>query len=287
MEYFILFLIRNADSAILHIEQNAFVHRFISHFDKTFRSIFDGIGDIIGHNLRDAVLVQPYFAIRIRIVRYQTHVRTGDPLFHRSCHIIEIPGKVEILVFQFNGSGLYLGQVQDIVDQFQQQVGVDVDYLEIFVFLLLRNGVGQQARESDNRVERSADFVAHVGKKRRFQFIGLFGQGLRILQFFNHPFPFGHVVYADHDAIHRQVFPENRSGKYLYRVAVIEGELHLFHLVGLQRTAHHAIFARLAASVYASVAEFAFLVSLVREAGGTDGNILPLHFVIRGDVGQS
>ena len=42
--------------------------------------------------------------------------------------------------------------------------------------------VCQQLRESDDGVQRGADFVAHVGQERRLEFVGLLGALLRFAQ---------------------------------------------------------------------------------------------------------
>ena len=54
----------------------------------------------------------------------------------------------------------------DVIDELEQQFVVGVDDLVVFFPLFLCLGLGEERGESDDGVQRCADFVTHVGQKR-------------------------------------------------------------------------------------------------------------------------
>ena len=86
---------------------------------------------------------------------------------------------------QLQFAGLDHGEIEDLVDQVQQ-VPPRLENLA-GAFLLserLRRGVGfHQLCESEDRIERRAQLMAHVGKEIRFRPVGLFRNGPGVVQF--------------------------------------------------------------------------------------------------------
>ena len=282
-----LFIFRDSDAAVFHVEPDAFVFRFVPHLDKSFPGVFDRVGHVVGHDLGDTVLVQPDFTAGVGVACYQPYAGIGHALFHRGHHVVEIFRQVEVLVLQFDRSRFDFRQIQNIVDQFQQQFVVDMDDFDVFLLLLLFGRFHQQAGESDDGVQRRTDLVAHVGQKSRFQFVGLLSERFGLFQFFDHPFAFGHVVYADYDSVDRPVASEYGSCEYFDRMSVVEREFGLFHLTRAHRKLHDAVFAGRRAAAGALVADRAFPVGFVRQTGRTHRDIFPLDDVIRRDVRQA
>ena len=99
MENFILFLLRYADTCVFYIQTDSCIHYFIPHFYRSFRSIFNGICDIISHHLCHTVSVKFHQTHIIRINRHQPDFRINHPLLHRRCHAIKIFGQIKIFIF--------------------------------------------------------------------------------------------------------------------------------------------------------------------------------------------
>ena len=78
------------------------------------------------------------------------------------------------LSIERHAAGLNLGQVQDVVDQRQQVPAAGIDVVQI-VGLFRRDrpdqAVADQLAETDDSVERRAQFVAHVGQELALQAI--------------------------------------------------------------------------------------------------------------------
>ena len=94
--------------------------------------------------------------------------------------------QVEVRVGELHRPGFYLGEVEDVVHQLQQQVAVVLDDVDILRALVLGLGIDQQFAEAYNGTERRAYLVAHVGEEGRFQTVGLFGLLLGGPQLFLH-----------------------------------------------------------------------------------------------------
>ena len=56
------------------------------------------------------------------------------------------------------------------------------DQLGVLRLFRIQRGLQQQAGEADDRVERGADLVAHVGQERRLRPAGLFRRGPRLFE---------------------------------------------------------------------------------------------------------
>ena len=86
---------------------------------------------------------------------------------------------------EFERPGFDLRNVEDIVYQLQQQLGIDVDDIDELLFLLLGFHLADELGKTHDGIERRADLVAHVGQEGRFETVGLLGADTRLddLQF--------------------------------------------------------------------------------------------------------
>ena len=136
------------------------------------------VADQIDNHLLELVRVGLDRAVHVGSLRHQLDVLVAyltiellDGLAHQRadvhCHDLEL-----------YATGLDLGQVQDLVDQGQQVAPVHHDPVEeahlllIEVLLLV---LEDDVREADDRIERGAQLVAHVGEKLTFGLVGNFG----------------------------------------------------------------------------------------------------------------
>ncbi len=82
--------------------------------------------------------------------------------------------------FEFNGPGFefarfHFGQIQQIVDEFEQILRGFADVIDLLLLFSGERSIGavaQQASERKNRIERRAELVAHVGEELRLQLVG-------------------------------------------------------------------------------------------------------------------
>ncbi len=93
--------------------------------------------------------------------------------------------EVEVRFAQFEPAGLDLGEVEDVVDEFQQMMAGGVDDLRIFYMLA---DIGAECAGEDHLgkaehgVQRRAQLVAHVGEELRFRTAGRFGPEKRVVR---------------------------------------------------------------------------------------------------------
>ncbi|EEF25978.1 conserved hypothetical protein, partial [Ricinus communis] len=148
------------------------------------------------------------------------HGAHADHVHHLLQHVVQ----VDHLRLQHGAAGLDLRQFEDVINQRQQMLAGAVDDGQ--VALLLRQhvlGVGHQAREADDGIERRAQLVAHVGQEgalgtvgrlrlahRHRQRVGAFGHQVLQVVAVAAQFMLGHaavgdvVVHAHH--AHRMAF---------------------------------------------------------------------------------
>ena len=89
----------------------------------------------------------------------------------------------EVHTLQFQLARLDLGEVEDVVEQPQQNVGRLIDGRQIVALVRPQFGARQQLRHADDAIHRCADFVAHVGQERTLGLVGGFGSLLGSMQF--------------------------------------------------------------------------------------------------------
>ena len=97
----------------------------------------------------------------------------------------------DIRVIQLQRSRLNLRQIKDITDELQQQSIIVLDDADIFLLFLFFFGRCQYPRETDNSIQWSTDFMAHIGQEGRLQAIGFFGKVFGCSKFLLHLLPVG------------------------------------------------------------------------------------------------
>ncbi len=91
-------------------------------------------------------------------------------------------------------AGFDFGKIEDIVDKGQQVFGSEFDRFDVLPLFGVQRSCFQQARHADDRVERRADFMAHVGQEDAFK-AAAFGQ-VCVLAFDFGALPFDFPVLA-------------------------------------------------------------------------------------------
>ncbi len=69
----------------------------------------------------------------------------------------------------FQPAGFDLGEIQNIVQQFEQRMRRKPRHLQVFALLRGQVGGQRQVRHADDAVHRRADFMAHVGQEFALQ----------------------------------------------------------------------------------------------------------------------
>src|SRR6185437_10158102 len=85
----------------------------------------------------------------------------------------------------FGVAGFDFGEVKDVVDELQKMAAADEDVVAVFelpVVQIAEDFVGEHFGESDDGVERRAQFVAHVGEELALGLAGGFGGVLGVLE---------------------------------------------------------------------------------------------------------
>ena len=89
--------------------------------------------------------------------------------------------RIEQLRDDVHLAGFQLGEIQNVVDQFQQRGAGDVDRPERILLFLIRHGAAlEQFGEADYGIQRSPQLVAHRGQEVALGAVG----GLRRLHRF-------------------------------------------------------------------------------------------------------
>ena len=76
---------------------------------------------------------------------------------------------------------LDLREVEDVVDDREECVAGIADRVDVVALLAVERRVEQQPRESDDRVHRRADLMAHGGEERALRLVGLFRSRARFV----------------------------------------------------------------------------------------------------------
>ena len=163
---------------------------FVSEPDAARLRELRGVGQQVDDHLREPVAVGADGALFVFLLEEQFDAL---PDLHAD-DILLLPHQfvqVEVRVDEVERPRLDFREVEDVADELQQQGVVVFDDRDVFLLLLLLFGRGQNARKSDDGVERRAYLVAHVGQKRRFQAVRLFGAVAGREEFLLHAFAFG------------------------------------------------------------------------------------------------
>jgi len=93
-------------------------------------------------------------------------------------------GQIERLIVELHAPGLDLRHVEDVVDHVQQVVPAGHDVVAVLLILFgaerAEHSAAHHLGESDDRVERGAQLMAHVGQELRFGLVGFLGAGFLV-----------------------------------------------------------------------------------------------------------
>ncbi len=124
---------------------------------------------------------------------------------------------------EFDGAGLDLGEIEDVVEHRQQGTARRGDQIDLaLLFGAEPFRTGQEIDETDDAVQGRPNFVAHRGEEIGLGLIGKFGAGLREFgqglgnqQFIRLALAFGHVPdHGDHVGLARAGGFEQRIGDF-------------------------------------------------------------------------
>ena len=169
----------------------------------------------------------------------------------------------EVRVFDLHLAGVDLGEVENILDQFEQMRRRGVDLLQPIELPGRWIGIAQQMRESDDGVHRRADLVAHVGEESALGDIRRLGPVLCLgklcgafddqrfevipvlVEFFLKPALFGDVL-LDADVVRDgavRLADRGEHGRFDEHAAVLPAvmELAFPHLAALERFPHRRV----------------------------------------------
>lgn len=100
-------------------------------------------------------------------------------------HFLNTMAEVECLALQFQPAGLDLADVQNLIDQFQEMSSIVKNVADEPVLLFIERAFQlfrEQLRETDNRVQRRTQFMAHAGKELILEAVRLFDLEIAGLQ---------------------------------------------------------------------------------------------------------
>ena len=144
----------------------------------------DGIAHQVHHDLAQAVIVADHHVRHVGMDeagQFQTPlVRPDGERFHR---VAQAFPQVERAVVEGQLPRFDLGEVEDVVDHREQGFARVPDGHEEFPLLGRQRALQDQFRHADDRVQRRADLVAHVGQERALGAAGGFRRLLGLFQF--------------------------------------------------------------------------------------------------------
>src|SRR5215213_4175886 len=88
-------------------------------------------------------------------------------------HVIYGRAQVEVYVLQTRGSSLYLGEVQDVVEDHHQVLTRAPHGLGVLALVLIESGIQEEVRHAYNAVHGGSYLVAHVGYELALGPVGL------------------------------------------------------------------------------------------------------------------
>src|SRR5262249_51991106 len=171
-------------------------------FDGDFASIgeLDGVADQIDQHLRQAAAVA---MTRWQVgshLNLESELLVGRQWLQRAANGLgDVLDRI-IGEFEYELPGLDLGEIQNIVDETEQMPAVGLKAFEYAKHLLGRLAVGpvrHQFGVPQDRVERRAQFVAHISKELRFVLACLFKLPALVLDFVEQP----HVLDGNHGLV--------------------------------------------------------------------------------------
>ena len=166
-ENVLLLILRNSASGISHIEIQFILPHFIAKTNASFFGKLNGVCHKVNHQLGQTVLFRIGHTWFGRLHKLQFHrIR----LHSQQETTLQFPHQLiqfDIRVVQLQCSRLNLRQIKNITDKLQQQSIIVLDDADIFLFFLFFLGRCQYSRETDNSIQRSTNFMAHISQEGR------------------------------------------------------------------------------------------------------------------------
>jgi hypothetical protein len=139
------------------------------------RRVFHGVGQQIQQHLKQNALVRTRFQGAGRQFDPQLDLPVARQLRDNGGRALGSRSNLQILNEEIGLTGLDPGKVEDVVDQGEKMARCIVDMPGIFGLDAVFEDYGmQQFRKADDRVQRRADLVAHVGEKAGYGAARLF-----------------------------------------------------------------------------------------------------------------
>ena len=176
-----MYLQWNTDTCIAHLKSQFCL--FLAHLDQVNIDIyipsfckFDGIA----HQIDDDLSQANGIAYQVVGNLWRNPVGQLKPLLTRpnSQRLQRIAKRIsqrERNAFQFELASLYLGQIENIVEQYEQRICRIISEIGVFLLPRCQFGIAQQFDHPHNAVHRRANLVAHIGQKLALGLICCFG----------------------------------------------------------------------------------------------------------------
>ena len=135
----------------------------------------DRVGDEIAQDLGDLALIRHQRRQAAGLLEDESDVIADQQRAQHAAQRAEQIGGLELGRAHHRLAGLDLGDVEQIVDQLGQVLRRLADEIDLPLLLGRQLPVAarlQQARERQDRVERRAELMAHIGEEARFQLVG-------------------------------------------------------------------------------------------------------------------
>ncbi len=171
-----LIFLRNADARIGHGkgDRAPVCRQRCGHTHLSPLGEFDRIRNEIPEDLGHLAFVGPHERNPHRLVEDEIHdVRDQEWPQHTAQGAEEIH-HLELGSLDSDFARLNLGQIQQVIDEFQQVLSALADIVDLLGLLAVELPVGvleQQVRQGEDRIHRRSEFMAHVGEEARFHFV--------------------------------------------------------------------------------------------------------------------
>ena len=170
-------VLRYANAGVDHFKAQtlrlALADRTDVNVDAAVFGEFDGVANQVDDHLPQVATVAVQMERRLRRNVRGEHQSLALRLgFHHGDGAVDEAMQIEVFTGRREATGFDAGDVEHVVDQFEQSVGRGANNVREFLLFLIQPCFGQQVRDADHAVERCAQFVAHVGKERRFGLVG-------------------------------------------------------------------------------------------------------------------
>ncbi len=114
---------------------------------------------------------------------YQAHIFLLRSHGEHALKLVKHAAQINVAFIQRDAPGLDFRQIQHLIDERQQMLAAALNNRQTLPRLRRQiRRMRQQLGKAENRVERGAEFVAHIGEKRAFGVIGGIGLARGFLQ---------------------------------------------------------------------------------------------------------